>query len=312
MGEKLILTVSPHFTGKRTTQNIMLDVIIALAPAVIVSVILFGLRAIAVYASTVISAVVFEYAFDRITKKENTIKDLSAIITGLLLAMNLPVTIPLWQAVVGTFFAIIIVKCLFGGLGKNFANPAIVGRIVMLLAFTSAMSAAPSFLGSVDAVSSATPLAVINNGDIRSLSLMKLFLGQCSGALGETCAAALLLGGLYLIIRDVISWHTPVTFIATVYLGSLIVTGSPYEALLCILSGGLFLGAIFMATDYVTTPTTKWGQVVFGIGCGLLTFVIRFWGSYPEGVSFSILLMNILTPFIDKWTRKKPFGGIAA
>jgi len=312
MGEKLNLTVSPHFTGTRTTKNIMLDVIIALAPAVIVSIIIFGIRALAVYAATVISAVLFEYLFDRILKKENTISDLSAIITGLLLAMNLPVTIPLWQAVVGSFFAIIIVKCLFGGLGKNFANPAIVGRIVMLLAFTTAMSSAPSYLGSVDTVSSATPLALISNGNSSELSAIKLFLGQCSGALGETCAAALLLGGIYLIIRDVISWHTPVVFIATVFIGSLIVTGSLYEALLCILSGGLFLGAIFMATDYVTTPTTKWGQVIFGLGCGLLTFLIRFWGSYPEGISFSILLMNILTPFIDKWTRNKPFGGITA
>ena len=312
MGEKLFLSVSPHLTGRRTVRNIMLDVIIALIPAVIASVIIFGLRSLAVYAATVISAVLFEYLFDLAVKRDNSIGDLSAVITGLLLAMNLPASVPLWQAVVGSFFAIVIVKCLFGGLGKNFANPAIVGRIVMLLAFAGSMSDMPAYIGSVDAVSTATPLAAIAAGDLTSYPPIRLLLGTHSGALGETCAAALLVGGIYLLARRVISWHTPVCMIATVYVGSLIVTGSPYAALLCILSGGLFLGAIFMATDYVTTPTTKWGQVIFGIGCGLLTILIRFWGSYPEGVSFSILLMNILTPFIDKWTRKKPFGGVDA
>ena len=312
MGEKLFLSVSPHLTGRRTVRNIMLDVIIALIPAVIASVIIFGLRSLAVYAATVISAVLFEYLFDLAVKRDNSIGDLSAVITGLLLAMNLPASVPLWQAVVGSFFAIVIVKCLFGGLGKNFANPAIVGRIVMLLAFAGSMSDVPAYIGSVDAVSTATPLAAIAAGDLTSYSPIRLLLGAHSGALGETCAAALLAGGIYLLARRVISWHTPVCMIATVYAGSLIVTGSPYAALLCILSGGLFLGAIFMATDYVTTPTTKWGQVIFGVGCGLLTILIRFWGSYPEGVSFSILLMNILTPFIDKWTRKKPFGGVDA
>ncbi len=312
MGEKLILSVSPHLTGWRTTQNIMLDVIIALCPAAVASVIIFGLRALAVYAATILSAVIFEFLFDRIMKKENTVSDLSAVITGMLLAMNLPVTIPLWQAVIGSFFAIVIVKCLFGGIGKNFANPAIAGRIVMLLAFASSMSAVPAFRGSVDAISSATPLGLLAGGNGSSLSLVRLLIGTHSGALGETCAAALLAGGAYLLIRRVISWHTPVVFIVTVYLGSLIVTGSPYTALQYILSGGLILGAFFMATDYVTTPTSKWGQIVFGLGCGLLTFLIRFWGSYPEGVSFSILLMNILTPYMDKWTRRKPFGGVAA
>ena len=310
MEENLYVSVSPHVFSKRTTQNIMLDVIIALCPAAIASVIIFGARSIAVIATCIICCVGFEALFNIIIKKKQTIADLSAVVTGLLLALNLPVSIPIWQAVVGSFAAIIIVKALFGGLGYNFANPAITGRIIMLIAFTDTMTAAamPTI---VDSVASATPLANLAAGEEVGASLMDMFLGLRGGALGETCVLALLIGGIYLIARKVITWHCPVAFIGTVFILSLIYTGSLEMALMYLFSGGVFIGAFFMATDYVTSPTTPKGQLIFGLGCGLITCLIRFWGSYPEGVSFSILLMNILCPYIEKLTMNKPFGGAA-
>lgn len=301
--KKLIMTVSPHFFSKTTTQRIMLDVIIALFPAVIASVINFGLRSLLVIGVCVAVCVLSEWTFEKICKKESTISDLSAVVTGILLAFNLPVSIPLWQAVVGCLVAIVIAKQLFGGIGQNFANPAIAARIVMLTAFSGSMTTWTF----PDAVTGATPLALISKGELGSLpSYIDMFLGRHGGCLGETCILALLLGGIYLLIRRVISWHTPVAFIGTVAVMSLL---CGYDVLYQLMGGGLVLGAFFMATDYATTPATKWGKIIFGVGCGLITVLIRFWGNFPEGVSFSILLMNILTPYISKLTRQKPLTG---
>ena len=308
--DKLILSVSPHLRAKTNTTIIMLDVVIALIPSLVVSAFVFGLRALLLVAVCIASCVLAEYLFGLIAKKPCTICDLSAVVTGILLAFNLPVGLPIWQAVVGSVVAIIVVKQLFGGLGMNFANPAIVGRIVMFLAFSGTMSNYEIPNKSGDLIATATPLVATGN-DVPSL--FNLFIGNNNGCIGETCAAALILGGVYLIIRKVITFHIPVIFIGTVFVLSLLVAPEGQTALnyalYQILSGGLMLGAIFMATDYVTSPYTKWGKVIFALGCALITFAVRQWGSYPEGVSFSILFMNILTPYINNWTATKPFGG---
>ena len=298
-----IVAASPHVTTKNSTAVIMRDVLIALLPAVIAGCVVFGLRALLVVAVTTAACVFFEWGFEKLCHTPSTISDLSAAVTGVLLAMNLPVSIPLWQAVFGALVAIVAVKGLFGGIGKNFANPAITARIVMFLAFSKTMTAWVF----PDAVSSATPLAMMANGE--SVDYLTLLLGNHGGCLGETSALALLIGFAYLLIRGVISWHTPVCFVGTVFVMSLILG---QDAVGQILSGGLMLGAIFMATDYSTTPSTNWGRVLFGIGAGLLTVLIRFYGAYAEGVSFAILFMNILTPYLSKWTETKPFGGVAA
>lgn len=298
-----IVAASPHVTTKNSTAVIMRDVLIALLPAVIAGCVVFGLRALLVVAVTTAACVFFEWGFEKLCHKPSTISDLSAAVTGVLLAMNLPVSIPLWQAVFGALVAIVAVKGLFGGIGKNFANPAITARIVMFLAFSKTMTAWVF----PDAVSSATPLAMMANGE--SVDYLTLLLGNHGGCLGETSALALLIGFAYLLIRGVISWHTPVCFVGTVFVMSLILG---QDAVGQILSGGLMLGAIFMATDYSTTPSTNLGRVLFGIGAGLLTVLIRFYGAYAEGVSFAILFMNILTPYLSKWTETKPFGGVAA
>ena len=306
--DNMIVSVSPHIRSNDTTTTIMRDVLLALCPALIASVVIFGARALLVAVVCVAACVFFEWGFEKMCKRPNTITDLSAAVTGLILALNLPVGIPIWQAIFGSLVAIVVVKQLFGGIGHNFANPAITARIVMLIAFAGPMTtwAAPNF---ADAVSGATPLAQLGAGE--SVSLASLFLGNVGGSMGETCALALLLGGIYLIVRKVISWHTPVAFVGTVFVLALIKGGLIF-GVAEILAGGLFLGAIFMATDYSTTPSTKSGQLIFGIGCGLITCLIRFFGNYPEGVSFSILLMNILTPYISKWTASKPLGGVDA
>ena len=298
-----IVAASPHVTTKNSTAVIMRDVLIALAPAVLAGCVVFGLRALLVVAVTTAACVFFEWGFEKLCHTPSTISDLSAAVTGVLLAMNLPVSIPLWQAVFGALVAMVAVKGLFGGIGKNFANPAITARIVMFLAFSKTMTAWVF----PDAVSSATPLAMMANGE--SVDYLTLLLGNHGGCLGETSALALLIGFAYLLIRGVISWHTPVCFVGTVFVMSLILG---QDAVGQILSGGLMLGAIFMATDYSTTPSTNWGRVLFGIGAGLLTVLIRFYGAYAEGVSFAILFMNILTPYLSKWTETKPFGGVAA
>ena len=283
----------------------MLDVLIALVPAFIASILIFGARSALVVAVCAVTCVLCEFIFEKAMKKPVTINDHSAIITGVLLAFNLPVNIPIWQAMFGSAVAIILIKQLFGGLGKNFANPAITARIIMFLAFSVSMT---NWVIPPDAVSGATPLALLAKGRIDELpKLMDMFLGLRGGALGETCAPALLIGGIYLIIRGVITWHTPVVYLATVFAFTAVLGQEPVYQ---VLSGGLLLGAIFMATDYVTTPHTSGGRLVFGIGAGLLTVIFRVYGSFPEGVSFAILLMNILTPYINKFTEKKALGGI--
>jgi electron transport complex protein RnfD len=292
----------------------MLDVIIALCPAFIFSVFLFGPRSILVTVVCVISCVFMEWAFQKALKRKITIKDLSAALTGLLLAFNLPVTSPIWQAVFGSLVAIILVKQLFGGIGKNFANPAITARVVLFLATSTTMTTwvIPDSLPWIltpDAVTGATPLAILSKGSIEGVpGIWELFLGVHGGCIGETSELMLLIGGIYLLIRRVISWHAPVTYIATTFIMMLIIPGTyPVHQ---IFSGGLFLGAIFMATDYVTTPITNLGRVIFGVGCGMLTVLIRLYGSFPEGVSFAILFMNMFVPFINKLTIKKVLGGV--
>ncbi|MBQ7936635.1 MAG: RnfABCDGE type electron transport complex subunit D [Clostridia bacterium] len=303
MDSKLHISVSPHIRGKRSTRNIMLDVIFSLLPATAAGIVLFGGSALAVVVTCVVAAVLSEGLFNLIIKKEQTVNDLSAVVTGLLLALNLPANIPLWQAVVGTVFAIVIVKCFFGGIGCNMVNPAITGRVFMLVAFgTMAKAAFP-----VDSASTATPLVELAEGTVPDL--LDLFLGKVGGSIGETSVLALLIGFIYLLARGVISWHLPAAYIGTVFLFTFAVQGDLTVALAYIFSGGLFLGAIFMATDYVTSPATPAGKLIFGIGAGIITVLIRLWGNYPEGVSFAILLMNILNPYIEKWTPRKVFGG---
>ena len=303
---KLTVSAAPHIHSGASTNRIMLDVIIALLPATVASVVIFGLKSLIIIAACVITALVGEALFNIITKKKQTIGDLSAVVTGLLLALNLSTNVPAWQCVVGTLFAIVCVKCLFGGLGCNFANPAITGRVFMLVAFSAVAGGANPTI--VDLTTSATPLELLAKGE--SQNLMDLFLGLHGGAIGETCILALIIGFVYLLVRKVITWHTPVVFIVTVFALYLAFTGDVMMAVSQILAGGLFIGAIFMATDYVTTPITTRGRVVFALGCGVITFIIRYFCAYPEGVSFSILIMNILTPFIEKWTAKEPLGGV--
>ena len=301
--DNLSVSISPHIRSNIKTKNIMLCVLIALAPAFIASIIIFGARAALVAVVCVMACVLCEWIFEKAMKKPVTIGDFSAMVTGLLLAFNLPVNIPIWQAVVGCAAAIILVKQLFGGLGKNFANPAITARIIMFLAFSVSMTTWPL---PPDGVTGATPLALLASGDTAALpKLTDMLLGIRGGALGETCAIALVTGGVFLIAMRVIKWHTPVTYIATVTAFTAIIGQDPVYHLL---AGGLLLGAIFMATDYVTTPQTNSGKVVFGVGAGLLTVVFRVYGSFSEGASFAILLMNILTPYINRFTENKPLG----
>ena len=304
----MIVSVNPHIYAKDTTQTIMRDVLIALFPAVIASIVFFGVKALLVEVVCVATAMLCEWAFEKITKKPCTVMDLSAAVTGLILALNLPVDIPIWQAMFGSFVAIIVIKQFFGGIGQNFANPAITARVIMLVAFSGAMTswAVPAF---ADATSAATPLAVIAGGEGQLPSLLQMFLGARGGSMGETSCLALLIGGVYLICRKVISWHTPVAFIGTVLVCTALLGQQP---LYQVMAGGLFLGAFFMATDYTTSPPTPKGRLIFGVGCGLITVLIRVWGNFPEGVSFSILLMNILNPYICDWTKTKPFGGVQA
>ncbi len=306
---KLHVSASPHIHSGRSTQKTMLDVILALVPATIAGAIIFGYRALIVVYVCIAVCVLSEAIFNKIVKKPQSIGDLSAVVTGLILALNLPANAPLWEAAVGSFFAIVIVKCIFGGVGKNIVNPAATARVFMLVAFSSIASTAfPKDV--VDTTSSATPLAAFSNEAVQDPSLTDLFLGNIGGTIGETCKLALLIGGVYLIAKKVIMWHTPVAYIGTAFLFTLAVeNGDVMRSLAMILSGGLILGAIFMATDYVTSPATPLGRIVFGIGAGLLTVIIRYWGKYPEGVSFAILIMNILNPYIDSLTARKLFGG---
>ena len=294
---KLLVSAGPHIRSNASTTSIMGDVLIALLPAVVASVLVFGTRALLLEVVCVASSVLFEYLFRRLLKRSNTISDLSAAVTGLLLAFNLPAGFPIWMAILGCFVAIVIVKQLFGGIGCNFANPAITGRIFLLIAFAGQMTTWPtanSYISGIDAVSGATPLALIKEGSIEALPAVKnLLFGIRGGCLGETCAIALLIGFVYLVLRRVITPTIPVVYVATIALMSLILG---YDPIYMILTGGVLLGGIFMLTDYATSPATELGKVVFAVGAGIITMLIRnSSGGYPEGVSFSILLMNIVT-----------------
>lgn len=315
----LFVSPSPHRAADMSTSKIMLTVIIALFPAAMAGCVFFGPRAAAVLAVCIAACVIFEALCRIIMKKDQTVGDLSAVVTGLLLGMNLPATVPFYVAVIGSFVAIVIAKQLFGGIGQNFANPAIAARIVLMLSFAPQMSGWVKpywYSGAVDAETSATPLVAEwltysesgANFKMAPFTLSEMFWGETGGCIGETCAAMLILGGLFLIIIKVISPATPIAFIGSFAVLTLIYTGSLVETLYGVLAGGLLIGAFFMATDYATTPLTTKGKIVFGIGCGLITFIIRSFGSFPEGVSFSILLMNLLTPYIDRLTKASPFG----
>lgn len=324
----LTVSASPHKRTGDTTRGVMLDVIIAMLPALILSVVLFGPRALVVTLVSVAFCVLFEFLSRKAMKRSNTIGDLSAVVTGMLLAFNLPSTMPLWMVIIGDAVAIIVVKQFFGGIGQNFVNPALVGRIVLMASFPVAISDFPApfawKIGAVDAVTSATPLAqftgiysadniktAINATDLPTLANM--FFGVRGGCLGETCAAALLVGFLYLLIRRVISPTIPLVYVGTVAVimliagkGNLMFVG--YQ----LLAGGLLLGAVFMATDYTTSPISFKGKIIYAVGCGVITSLIRIFGSLPEGVSFSIILMNILVPHIEHLTTPKPFGTVKA
>lgn len=308
MNQKLYVSPSPHIRKGDTTKKIMLDVIIALIPAVIASVIIFGFRSLIVISVTVSTSVLSEYICRKVMKREDTISDLSAVVTGLLLALNLPVNISLSIAMFGAVVAIVVVKQMFGGIGQNFANPALAARIVLMVSFPSAMTSwvkpfsKPNAL--IDAVTTATPLAIKDTGG-EVPSYLKLLFGIHGGCLGETCAFALILGGIYLVHKGIIKPVIPLSYIGTVILIALLAREDPVYH---VLSGGLLLGAIFMATDYVTSPLCFKGRLVFGIGCGIFTMLIRLFGALPEGVSFSIILMNILVPHIEKFTMPKSYG----
>lgn len=293
----LNLSISPHIKTGEDTRNIMLDVIIALAPATLFGVVIFGFSALVTIAVCITASVLTEALYCYVLKKKVTTGDFSAIVTGLLLALNLPSGIPLYMAAIGGVFSIAVAKLLFGGIGKNIVNPAIAGRVFLLTAFPTAMTTFK--IPFSDLVSSATPLS---GGE---QELKEVFFGVCSGTIGETSAVMLLLGGAYLLMRKVITLDIPLSFILTAFIVSLIAGQNPFMA---ISSGGIMLGAVFMATDYVTTPMTRFGKVIFGVGCGVITMYIRLFAALPEGVSYSILIMNLLTPVIDKYIKLKPLG----
>ena len=303
MANKLIVTAAPHITSADSTQKIMQRVCIALVPTLIASVFIFEINSLILTAITVAACVFFEWGYCKMVGREVPIADFSAVVTGLLLAFNLPASLPWWMAIVGAFIAIVIVKQLFGGMGYNFANPAIVARIALAVGFASRMASYPKPENGIDALASATPLAVFDQ--LGSSEYVTLLLGNHGGVLGETCAITILIGGIYLIATKVISPVIPVTYLATVAVLSLVAGRDPIVQLL---SGGLMLGAFFMATDYVTSPTTNKGKIIFGLGLGIITCAIRFLGTMNEGVSFAILLMNLLVPYIEVNTRQDKLG----
>ncbi len=290
----------------------MQEVCLALVPAGAAGVYLFGYRAAILIAICVATCVLSEFLWQKVTKQKVTVSDWSAVVTGLLLAYNLPANAPWWMAMIGSVLAIVLVKQLFGGIGTNFMNPALTARAILFVSWSGLMSTYPvaqpgKFVA--DVVTGATPLNTLNAGSMEGLKLMDLLLGNHGGVLGETCALALLIGGLYLIVRRIADWRIPLTFIGTVFLCYLLKDGAEM-ALFQVLSGGLLLGAFFMATDYATSPITGLGRIIFGIGCGLLLFVIRAFANYPEGCSFAILFMNVATPMIDRFTAPRPFGEV--
>lgn len=306
----LTVTPSPHIKHTATTTKVMAEVLIALIPAFVWGVIVFGLNAFLMPAIAVAASVLFEFLTQKLLKKPVTVGDLSAAVTGLLLGFNLPASDSYFLPVVGAAFAIVVVKQLFGGIGKNFVNPALAARVFLFLSWPDKMAAfpAPFDRAVVDAVASATPRSGA------AVSLLDLFLGKCGGSIGEISVLLLLIGGIYLMVRGIITWHIPVAYLGTVALITLLFPQGggffdPSFMLFELCSGGLVLGAFFMATDYVTSPITGKGRLIFGVGCGLLTVFLRYFGAYPEGVSFAILVMNCLVWYIDKLTRPRVFGG---
>lgn len=311
MQKQLQVSSSPHLRYHSSTKRIMLDVCLALLPAGIAGVYFFGLPALTLIIVSVLSAVIAEWGYQKAAHQKVTVTDLSAVVTGLLVAYNLPANAPAWIAVSGSAVAIILIKQLFGGLGQNFMNPALGARAILFVSFASIMSSYPNpsalLVAGVDTVAKATPLVL----EAGRASLMDLFLGNVPGVLGETSKLAILIGGIYLLARRIIDFHIPFAFIATVFLCYLVKDGADM-ALYQILSGGLFLGAFFMATDYATSPITKLGKIIMGVGCGAMLFVIRAFAAYPEGCSFAILFMNVATPLIDKVTMPRSFGEVKA
>lgn len=307
MAEIYTVSSSPHIRTAATIQTIMRDVLIALLPAAIASIYFFKLQALLVILVSVVSSMAFEALWQKLMKQKISISDLSAAVTGLLLAYNLPPSVPLWIPVVGSAFAVVIVKGFFGGIGQNIVNPALAARAFLLASWPVQMTT-----WTIDGVSGATALGILKEGNGTLPSLLNVFTGNIGGCLGETSAVALLIGGIYLLYRRVITWHIPVVYIGTVSLLTLIMGRNGFmsgDFIYEIFIGGLILGAFFMATDYTTSPMTKKGQVIFALGCGILTSVIRIYGGYPEGVSYSILLMNLFVPLIDKYITPRVFGG---
>ena len=308
----LRVTSSPHIRAAHTVQSIMLNVLVALIPAGAVGVYFFGWRSLAVIAVSVLSAVAWEWLYCKLAKKPSTVSDLSAAVTGLLLAYNLPASVPLWLPIVGNGIAIILVKQFFGGIGHNFVNPALTARCVLMSSWAGLMSADAYHVAvrGLDAVSAATHLSSVTP----SFTLWQLFIGQSTGCIGEVSKIALLLGGVYLIARGIISWRIPATMLATVFVLSWIasgrLTGSTDSALYQLLSGALFISAFFMATDYATSPVTPLGRIVMGVGCGALVFVLRRFSPMPEGCSYAILMMNLCVPLIDRFTRPRVYGEV--
>lgn len=311
MKSNLIVSSSPHIHKKESISRIMWTVAVSLIPAGAAGVIIFGLSALWVTLVAVIAAVSTEWVFGVFTKRKITVLDGSAVITGILLAYNLPSGVPLWLPIAGAVFSVAIGKQVFGGLGQNIFNPALVGRVFLMASWPKYMTTF-SRPFSLDALACATPLAILKEGKIlEHISYLDLFLGKRGGCIGEVCILALLIGAAILLIRGYITWHIPVTYILTTAVFTYVFGASQLfhgDWLLHILSGGLILGAFFMATDYVATPLTAKGQIIFGAGCGLLTAVIRLWGGYPEGASYAILMMNAATPFIDRYTRNRIYG----
>lgn len=308
-----VVSGTPHVRSKESIQSIMRDVIIALVPATAAGIYYFGLKALILIVASIVSAVFFEWLYEKLLKKPVTISDLSAVVTGLLLAMNLPASAPIWVAIVGSAFAIIFAKQLFGGLGQNFINPALAGRAFLMASYPTEMTAwtAPVGFSGADAVSVATPLSELKAGTPLTASLSDLVLGNIGGCIGETCAVALIIGFIYLLYKHVISWKIPVIYVATVFvLFALIGRNGVRMPVQELFVGGLMLGAIFMATDYASSPVTPKGQIIFAVGCGLLTFLIRSFGGYPEGVSYSILIMNLCVPLIERFTEPTIFGAL--
>ncbi len=313
--DKLIVSPSPHLHAKDSTRSLMLDVVIALIPAVICSVVFYGWRELLLLAVSVATCVLLEWAVTRfLLKKPSTIGDLSAVITGILLALNVPYTLPWWILVIGAVVAIGVAKLTFGGIGQNVFNPAIVGRVFLLVSYPSQMThwEKPQGLFGVDAITGATPLSAVKEGSLGDISYADMLFANIGGSAGEVCAIALLVGFIYLLCRRVIKPWITLSIFATVALTSLIFWGINPERftdpLFNLLTGGLILGACFMATDYVTSPMSVWGGVIFGIGIGFLTMMIRYFGSYPEGVSFAILIMNSVVPLLNRAFKQRKFG----